>query len=90
MQIQQAQSKDVIIKILTMPSKFRKQLGFKAGDTAKAKIVGDKLVVQPKKTEKYKNLRVFTKEQIDEWVKEDQLPEPLASQTEKYWDERIK
>lgn len=43
-----------------------------------------------KEMTEYKDYRVFSKEQIDEWVKEDQLPEPLASKTAQYWSSKIK
>jgi AbrB family looped-hinge helix DNA binding protein len=76
--------------IITIPKEFREQLGLAEGDVAKAKIVGGKLVIQSRKTAEYEDYRIFTKEQIDEWVKEDQLPEPLASQTAKYWSDKIK
>lgn len=76
--------------VITIPKEFREQLGLEEGDVAKAKVVGDKLVIQSRKVFEYKNYRTFTKEQIDEWVKEDQLPEPLASQTKNYWSDKLK
>jgi len=73
--------------VITIPKEFREQLGLEEGDVAKAKVVGDTLVIQSRKAAEYADYRVFTKEQIDEWVKEDQLPEPLASEVEKRWSD---
>lgn len=76
--------------VITIPKEMRLKLGFEEGDVARAKVVGDKLVIESRKTAQYEELRVYSKEQIDQFVKEDQLPEPLASQTEKYWSDIIK
>lgn len=94
-QAQVKQPQETWIKVLskgviTIPKEFREQLGLKEGDVAKAKIVGDKLVIQSRKTAEYEDYRIFTKEQIEEWVKEDQLPEPLATQTKNYWSDKFK
>ncbi len=73
--------------VITIPKEFREQLDIKEGDVAKARIDGDKLIIQSRKASHYKDYRVYTKKQIDEWVKEDQLPEPLASEVEKRWSD---
>ncbi len=84
----QIKSRETWIKILpkgviTIPKQFRKQLGLDEGDVAKAKVEGDKLIIQSRKVAHYADYRKFSKNQIDEWVKEDKLPEPLASEVEK-------
>ncbi|MGH7203454.1 MAG: AbrB/MazE/SpoVT family DNA-binding domain-containing protein [Candidatus Levyibacteriota bacterium] len=76
--------------VITIPKEFREQLGLEEGDVAKAKVVGNALVIQSRKVSEYSDYRLFTKEQIDAWVKEDVLPEPLANQTEKYWSVKLK
>ena len=76
--------------VITIPKEMRLQLGLEEGDVAKAKIVGDSLVIQSRKVAEYEEYRVFSKKQLEEWVKEDQLPEPLASQTAKYWSGKLK
>lgn len=88
----QIQPQEAWIKILTkgvitIPKEFRKQLHLDEGDVAKVKIVGDKLILQSRKATEYKNYRLYTKKQIAAMVKEDQLPEPLATQTAKYWSD---
>lgn len=76
--------------VITIPKEFRKQLGLEEGDVAKAKVEGDKLIIQSRKVAHYAEYRKFTKKQIDEFVKEDQLPEPLATQTKNYWSDKLK
>ncbi len=76
--------------VITIPKEFREQLGLEEGDVAKAKVVGDTLIIQSRKVAQYKDYRLFTKEQINRMVKEDQLPEPLATQTQDYWSNKLK
>lgn len=76
--------------VITIPKKFREQLGLEEGDVAKAKVVGDTLIIQSRKVAQYEDYRLFTKEQINRMVKEDQLPEPLATQTQDYWSNKLK
>jgi AbrB family looped-hinge helix DNA binding protein len=73
--------------VITIPKEFREELGLEEGDVAKARVEGDRLVIESRKTAEYKEYRAFSKEQIDEWAKEDELPEPLASKTKKYWSD---
>ncbi len=75
--------------VITIPKEFREQLGLEEGDVAKAKVVGNTLVIQSRKAAEYADYRIYTKEQIDEFVKEDQLPESLASQTKNYWSDKL-
>lgn len=87
-QTQLKQPQETWIKVLskgviTIPKEFREQLGLEEGDVAKAKVIGNALVIQSRKTADYSNYRLFTKEQIDKFVEEDQLPEPQASEVEK-------
>lgn len=96
MQIQQqGKPQETLIKVLSkgliaIPKSFRDKLGLKEGDVAKAKVIDDKLIIQSRKVAQYADYRVFTKKQIDEWVKEDKLPEPLATQTKNYWSDKLK
>ena len=88
----QAKPQETWIKVLskgviTIPKEFREQLDIKEGDVAKARVEGDKLIIQSRKITPYEDYRRFTKAQIDKWVKEDQLPEPLASEVEKRWSD---
>jgi AbrB family looped-hinge helix DNA binding protein len=69
--------------VITIPKEFREQLGLEEGDVAKAKIEGNKLVIQSRKVAQYAEYRTYSKEELDQFAKEDQLPEPLASKVEK-------
>ncbi len=73
--------------VITIPKEMRLQLGLEEGDVAKAKVVGDKLVIASRKTAQYEELRLYSKEQIDSFVKEDQLPKPLARKVAKRWSD---
>ena len=70
-------------RVITIPKEFREKLGLEEGDIAKAKIEGDKLVIQSRKVAQYAEYRTYSKEELDQFEKEDQLPEPLASKVEK-------
>jgi len=76
--------------VITIPKEFREQLGLEEGDVAKAKIEGDNLVIQSRKVAQYTEYRTFSKSQIDEFVKEDQLPQPLATEVQKRWVNKMK
>jgi AbrB family looped-hinge helix DNA binding protein len=91
----QNQPQETWIKILskgviTIPKEFREQLGIEEGDVARAKIEGDNLVIQLRKVAQYAEYRTFSKSQIDEFIKEDQLPQPLATEVQKRWANKMK
>lgn len=73
--------------IITIPKEMRLQLGIEEGDVAKAKVVEDKLIIESRKTAQYKELRVYSKKQLDTFVKEDQLPKPLANKVANRWSD---
>lgn len=73
--------------VITIPKEMRLQLGLEEGDVAKAKVVGDKLIIESRKTAQYEELRLYSKEQIDQFVKDDQLPESLANEVSKQWSD---
>lgn len=68
--------------LITIPKKMRDILGIKEGDITKVKIVGRTIVIEPK--EEYTG-RIFSKEEIREWLKEDELPKKLAKKIDKLW-----
>ena len=76
--------------VITIPKEFREQLGLEEGDVTKAKIEGDNLVIQSRKIAQYAEYRTFSKAQIDEFIKEDQLPQPLATEMQKRWTNKMK
>lgn len=70
--------------VITIPKGFRVQLGLREGEVAKARVVGNQLIIESRETADH---RLYSKEQIDKMAKEDQLPEPLAEKTKKYWSD---
>jgi AbrB family looped-hinge helix DNA binding protein len=62
--------------MVTLPKKWRDELGIENGSLVKARKEGNKLIieVQPRKLAPY---RVYSDAEIDEFPKEDQLSEAL-------------
>jgi len=88
----QMQSQETWIKVLskgviTIPKEFREQLGIEEGDVAKAKVVGDKLIIQSRKVAQYEAYRLYSKEALEKMTQEDQLPEPLATEAQNRWSD---
>ncbi len=90
MQLQpQNQPQEAWIKVLakgviTIPKGFREKLGLKEGEVAKARVVGNQLIIESREAADY---RLYSKEEIKNMVKEDQLSEPEASDSKKYWSD---
>ncbi len=63
--------------MVTLPKKWRDELGITNGSLVKAKKEGNKVVIeiQPRKLAPY---RVYSDAEIDEFLKEDELPTSLA------------
>jgi len=90
MQISQSSVQDESwIKILpkgliTIPKKIREKLGIKEGDVAKVKISKNSIIIEPRELTEY---RLFTDEEIKQWVKDDKLPEKLAKKAQAIWSD---
>jgi len=90
MQISQSSVQDESwIKILpkgliTIPKKIREKLGIKEGDVAKVKISKRSIIIEPRESTEY---RLFTDEEIKQWVKDDKLPEKLAKKAQAIWSD---
>lgn len=90
MQILQSTIQDEVwIKILpkgliTLPKKMREKLDIKAGDVAKIKISGNSIIIKPRGSVKY---RLFTDKEINQWLKDDQLPAKLAKKAQAIWSD---
>lgn len=63
--------------MVTLPKKWRDELGIENGDVVKAKKEGNKVIIEgaKKRTAPY---RIYSKAQIEEFLKEDQLPKELS------------
>ena len=67
--------------MVTIPKEWRDELGLEEGNIVKAQKVGNKLMLEAKsETVPY---RVFSKEEIEAWLEEDQLSDSLAKKVEK-------
>ena len=90
MQLPQSSIQDEVwIKILpkglvTIPKKIREELGIKEGDVAKVKISRNSIVIKPRESAEY---RLFTNEEIKQWVKDDKLPVELAKKAQAIWSD---
>lgn len=67
--------------MVTLPKKWREELGITSGDMVKAKKEGNRVVIEPQKS-KSVPYRVYSDSEIDEFLKEDQLPESLLKKVE--------
>src|SRR5215213_4702835 len=69
--------------MITLPKKWRTEMGIENGDIVKAKKEGNTVVIeatsQPKPTAPY---RVYSDEEIAEFLAEDKLPEGFAKQAQ--------
>ena len=69
--------------MVTLPKKWRDELGIENGDIVKAKKEGNKVIIEGLK-KKTAHFRVYSKAEIDEFLKEDILPESLSKKVNKY------
>ena len=85
MQTTQPQVQEVWIRVLkkgivTLPKAMREKVGIKEGDVAKAKLVGNNIIIEPRETP-YEG-RIFTDAEIAQWKKDDELLPEMAKETE--------
>lgn len=67
--------------MVTIPKQWRDELGLEEGGLVKAQRVGSKMIIEAQS--KSVPYRIFSKEEIEEWLEEDQLPASLAKKAEK-------
>ena len=63
--------------MVTLPKKWRDEMRIQNGDVVKAKKEGNKVIIESAQSPKTP-YRVYTKAEIDEFLKEDELPKKLA------------
>lgn len=68
--------------MVTLPKKWREDLGIAEGDIVKAKKEGNKVVIETQQAS-LAPYRVYSNEEIEEFLKEDPLPEPLNQKVRK-------
>lgn len=67
--------------MVTIPKEWRDELGLEEGGLVKARRVGSKMIIEAES--KSVPYRIFSKEEVEEWLEEDQLPASLAKKVEK-------
>ena len=74
--------------MVTIPKSWRDELGITEGDVIKAKKEGKRVIIEP---QPYQSVpyRVYSDEEIDEFLKEDKLPAKLAVKVRKDIASRI-
>lgn len=68
--------------MVTLPKKWREELGIETGGVVKAKKEGGKVIIEAQETGKKAPYRVYSDTEIDEFLKEDVLPKSLAKKTQ--------
>ncbi len=63
--------------MVTLPKKWREELGISTGDMVKAKKEGRRVVIEPQQ-DNAAPYRVYSDFEIDEFLKEDELPKSLS------------
>ena len=64
--------------MVTLPKKWREELGIETGGVVKAKREGDKVIIEAQEVGKKAPYRIYSDAEIDEFLKEDVLPGSLA------------
>ena len=68
--------------MLTIPKAFREELGIKAGEVARVKKIGRRLIIEPRQSVDYE---VYSNRELEQMLKEDKLPPKLAKQAVSFW-----
>lgn len=67
--------------MVTIPKKWREELGIETGDIVKAKKEGKRVVIEAPK-QSIAPYRVYNDDEIDEFLKEDELPANFAKKVQ--------
>jgi AbrB family looped-hinge helix DNA binding protein len=68
--------------LITIPKRFRDQLGLNEGEVAQVRKWGRRLIIQPREVVDYE---VYTNQELDQMMVEDKLPEDLAAKASEFW-----
>ena len=85
-QVSSNKSQEEYLRILgkgmvTIPKAWRDELGLEEGGIVRAQRVGSKMIIESES--KPVPYRIFSNEEIEEWLKEDQLSAPLVKKVER-------
>ena len=67
--------------MVTLPISWRKELGIEEGKMVKAKIVDNQIIIEP--IEKPVLYRTYSQKELQQFLKDDQLPKKLAKRLAK-------
>lgn len=59
--------------MITIPKKWREAMGISTGDVVKAKKMGERVVIETQKVHAPVPYRIYTKSEIDDFLKEDRV-----------------
>lgn len=68
--------------LLTIPKPMREKLNLQEGEVVKIRVIGKRLVIEPREIADYE---IITDGKLKEILEMDILPPKLAKATEKYW-----
>ena len=71
--------------LITIPKKMRDSLGLKEGDIAHMKVEQNRIIIEPRSKKGFEEFRQYTKKQIKEFIREDELDEPEKKIAEEFW-----
>lgn len=69
--------------MVTIPKAWREELGIDEGEIVKAQRVGNKVILEAAEELEFAPYRIFSDEEIREWLKDDQLPKSLTRKIDK-------
>lgn len=64
--------------MVTLPKKWRQDMGVVMGDVVKAKKEGTKITIEPQKSQSVP-YRIYSDAEIDQFIKEDRLPQTASA-----------
>lgn len=67
--------------LMTIPKAMREKVGIKEGDVAKARVEGNKIIIEAREEASY---RIFTDKQIEQWKKDDKLSKAELKKAKKF------
>lgn len=70
--------------LITIPKRFREDLGIKEGEVAKVRKVGARLIIEPREAREYE---VYTDEELKEMLAADKLPRREAKKVKAIWSD---
>ncbi|OGK13961.1 hypothetical protein A3A93_04930 [Candidatus Roizmanbacteria bacterium RIFCSPLOWO2_01_FULL_38_12] len=69
--------------MVTLPKRWRDEMGIGSGDMVRAKKEGNKVVIEATKSQKVP-YRVYTAREINEFLKDDELPKVFAQKVRQH------